>query len=62
MLFFFVNRMARGLFREYKSVTMELMRDEEDVERKKSTFLAFSLTRGARLASARAERAFLGLL
>ena len=40
----------------------ELTREEEEVLRRKRVVLVFSFGRGARLASARAERAFLGLL
>ena len=40
----------------------EVIREEELVPRRKRAALGFSVGRGARLASARAERAFLGLL
>lgn len=54
--------MAKGRLRECRSVRSELTREEEEVPRRKSVVLGFSLGRGAFLARARAERAFFGLL
>ena len=61
-MFFLVNRIASGFFRENRSPTIEFAREDDDVERRKRTFFGFSCSSGAFLANARADRAFLGFL
>ena len=60
--FFLVKRAASGFFREKRSEVIELIRLEVEVERKNRAFFGFSTNRGARAVTARAARAFLGLL
>ena len=62
MGFFLVKRIACGRLSVCRSVRRELVREELVVPLRKRVFLGFSLSRGARLARARADRAVLGLL
>ena len=61
-MFFLVKRIEYGFLSECKSVTSELSKEDDVVDRRKRMFLGFSTRRGALLARARADRAFLGLL
>ena len=57
-----MNTTVKGRLRALRSFMREVIREEELVPWRKRAALGFSVGRGARLASARAERAFFGLL
>lgn len=54
--------MARGRFKECRSVSRVLIREDDVLLRRKRVVFGFSVGKGARLARIRAVRAVFGLL
>lgn len=62
IVFFFVNFLASGCRRRYRSPSASWTMREHVVPRRKRAVLGFSTSLGSRFSSARLERAFRGFL